>query len=99
MLKGHPDFQSEQLAIFAVKDACVESVLMSVRDLDDFFLLRADKKRRSHESDIRAVDFFGYISRGAFLSNDERDSINQWIAHLTYNPVQTGITGKTPVVS
>ena len=76
-----------------IKNSCVESVLLSVRDLDDFFRPRTDKDR---DSDLRASDFFGYQSPGPFLSDAERASINQWIAHLTYYPVWTSTTGIQP---
>ena len=43
-----------------------------------------------------ASDFEKYSSPGPFLSNAERNSINQWVAHLTYQPVWTGTTGISP---
>ena len=93
MLQANSELQVESSVILAVKDACVEAVLMSIRDLDDFFQPRTEKTRHD---DLRATDFFGYQSSGSFLSGTERNSINQWIAHLTYQPVWTGTTGVSP---
>lgn len=93
MLTEHPGFSDEKFAVLAVKNACVESALLSVRDIDDFFRHRTSKTR---DSDVRAEDFFGYRSPGPFLSDEERGSINQWIAHLTYEPVWGGNSGIAP---
>lgn len=93
MLVEHPRFPEERFAAVTIKNACVESVLLSVRDLDDFFRPRTNRDR---DSDLRATDFFGYQSPGPFLSSAERESINQHIAHLTYHPVWTRTTGITP---
>lgn len=93
MLAEHPGFSDEKFAIVTVKNACVESVLLSVRDIDDFFRPRASNTR---DSDVRAEDFFGYRSPGPFLSEEERGSINQWIAHLTYEPVWSRNSGVAP---
>lgn len=93
MLADHTAFSENHFEVVSIQNACAESVLMSVRDLDDFF---APRTNRTHDSDVRASDFHGYISPGRFLSNAQRDSINQWIAHLTYQPVWTNTTGITP---
>jgi len=66
------------------------STRLGVRALDDFFQPRTPKTKTS---DIRATDFYDYKSPGAFLSKTQRDSINQRIAHLTYEPIWTGTTG------
>jgi hypothetical protein len=84
MLRDHPDYENRRLELVSIKSACVESTLMSIRDLGDFFRPRTGKE---HESDLRAEDYFGFKSMGDFLSKEERDSINQHIAHLTYQPV------------
>jgi len=93
MLAEHPRFDEEKFAVITVRNSCVESVLLSVRDLDDFFHPRTEKNR---DSDVRASDFEGYPSPSPFLSTVERNSINQWVAHLTYQPVWTGTTGISP---
>ena len=96
MLAEHPAISENHFEIVSIQNACVESVLMSVRDLDDFFAPRTNK---THDSDVRASDFHGYVSPGRFLSDPQRDSINQWIAHLTYQPVWTNTTGIAPDTS
>jgi len=88
MLAQHPQFPNEKPAIMCIKNACVETTLMSIRDIDDLF-----KPRGNRDSDVRASDFFGFKSPGPILSPDERDSINQWIAHLTYHPIRAGTSG------
>ncbi len=93
MLAEHARFSDQTIAIVTIKNACVESTLISVRDIDDFFRPRSANSR---DSDLRSTDFDGYQSPGPFLSNPERDSINQWVAHLTYQPVWTGTTGIAP---
>ena len=93
MLHEHPRFQEASFEIFTVKNACVESTLLSVRDIDDFFRPRVVSDRGS---DLRATDFYGFKSPGPFLFATERESINQWIAHLTYAPVWTGTSGIAP---
>lgn len=90
MLAQHPRFKEEQVAILMIKNACVETVLMSVRDLDDFFRPRDGRDRAT---DLRASDFFNYTSPGPFLSRGDRDTINQWLAHLTSHPILTKTSG------
>jgi hypothetical protein len=93
MLAEHPRFNEEKIAAITIRNSCVESVLLSVRDLDDFFRPRTKWDR---DSDVRVSDFGSYSSPGPFLSEAERNSINQWVAHLTYQPVWTGTTGIAP---
>lgn len=68
-----------------VANAVVESTLLAVRDLDDFFA-----KDRERDGDIRAIHF-GYHSPGSFLTKDERDGINQKLVHLTYRAIREGL--------
>ena len=84
MLRDHPDYENRRTELISIKSACVESTLISIRDLDDFFRPRT---QNDWDSDMRATDYFDFKSSGAFLSQDERTSINQHIAHLTYQPV------------
>jgi hypothetical protein len=90
LLAEHPRAQRTRVEILSVKNACVESTLMSVRDIDDFFRPRTD---RSRDNDLHATDFYGFRCPGPFLSAKERDSINRWIAHLTYSPIWEGTSG------
>src|SRR6266542_2276482 len=59
MLAEHPTFADNHFEVMSVQNACVESALMSVRDLDDFF---RPKTTNDRASDLRAADFNGYIS-------------------------------------
>jgi hypothetical protein len=73
MLATHPKFQDGYFEIQTVKNACIQSTLICIRDLDDFFA--TDKER--WESDVRASDFLGYESPGRFLTDEERDTIHR----------------------
>ena len=98
MLASHPDFHDEQFEIVTVENACLASVLMDIRSLDDFFLRenRDGKMRQPRSDDVHVTDFPNYKSTARILSDTERDSINQWVAHQTYHPVWTGKTGIAP---
>lgn len=61
-----------------VSNAALESSLMSIRDLDDFFGSSGKNK-----DDVVAADF-QYHGTKAFLTLDERTGINKKLAHLTY---------------
>jgi len=65
-----------------IGNAALESSLMSIRDLDDFFGGKGKEK-----DDVIAADF-GYSPVGRFLASDEREGINKKLAHLTYRSVQ-----------
>ena len=65
-----------------LKDAALESSLMSIRDLDDFFCPHSTRT-----DDVIASDFdFPHPKR--FLTKADRDSINTKLAHLTYRAVR-----------
>jgi hypothetical protein len=66
-----------------IKNAALESSLMSIRDLDDFFLCRTDTR----QDDLIASDY-GFPAGRNFLSGAERDEINKKLAHLTYRSAQ-----------
>jgi hypothetical protein len=76
----NPNLKTDNHSI-TVKNAALESSLMSIRDLDDFFGSSGKQK-----DDVIAADF-GYSSSGRFLSMDEREGINKKLAHLTYRGV------------
>jgi hypothetical protein len=79
----HPFITNPHPTVIAVKNAAVESSIMTVRDIDDFF-----SARKNRPDDLRATDFGGYASTGSFLSKDEREAINKKLAHLTYEAVR-----------
>lgn len=64
-----------------VRNAALESSLMSIRDLDDFF-----GGNGAYADDVIAADFH-FPSCGRFLTSPERDGINKKLAHLTYRSV------------
>ncbi len=79
----HGDPRASTDPAFALlQNAALESSLMSIRDLDDFFASRSG----SRSDDIIAVDY-GFPSGLGFLSPDEREAINKKLAHLTYRAV------------
>lgn len=78
----NPSFASDTTCI-TIKNAALESSLMSIRDLDDFFLSRADAR----QDDLIAADY-GFPAGRNFLSGVERDAINKKLAHLTYRSNQ-----------
>jgi len=62
----------------AIDNATVESSLLSIRILDDFF---GNVKKKS--DDVTASDFDSFPSATGFLTKDQREDINKSIAHLT----------------
>ena len=79
------DYFSEKLttssvapnALEALRNATIESSLLSIRLLNDFFL------PRRYPTDIRAEDYAGYASPGQFLDSAEARALNKHLAHLT----------------
>jgi hypothetical protein len=61
----------------ALRNATIESSLLSIRLLNDFFTVRR------YPTDIRAEDYVDYISPGQFLDSDEARALNKHLAHLT----------------
>jgi hypothetical protein len=61
----------------ALHNATIESSLLSIRILNDFFA------QRRFSTDIRAGEYQGYTSRGEFLSSQEVRELNKYLAHLT----------------
>jgi hypothetical protein len=61
----------------ALRNATIESSLLSVRILNDFFA------PRRYPTDIRASDYSGYSSPGKFLTDREAKDLNKYLAHLT----------------
>ncbi|HEV2966267.1 MAG TPA: hypothetical protein VGW97_05070 [Chthoniobacterales bacterium] len=61
-----------------IGNATIESSLMSIRALDEFF-----DPRDARPNDIRSHHYRHYLSPGRFLSKLEFDTIGRRIAHLT----------------
>lgn len=66
------------VAMEVVGNATVESSLISIRALDEFFDLRDGRL-----SDIRSHHYVGYRSPGRFLGKEEFHAIGRRVAHLT----------------
>lgn len=62
-----------------IRNACLHTSLIALRDLDDFFTPRTRNIKRD---DLRASDF-GCPRTLRFLTEDERKWINKLIAHTT----------------
>jgi len=65
--------------IRTIHNACLNTSLIALRDLDDFFALRNSNTKAD---DLRASDF-GLSHSMRFLADDERKWINKLIAHTT----------------
>jgi hypothetical protein len=65
-------------AMEVVRNATIESSLISIRVLDEFFATTPCRP-----GDIRAHHYLNYSSPGRFLNRQEFDSIGRRIAHLT----------------
>ena len=63
----------------SIKDSCLHTTLIALRDLDDFLSPRTDKTMRD---DLRASDFM-LAEDLRFLTKEERICINKYIAHTT----------------
>ena len=59
-------------------NAALESTLMSLRDVDDFFDAKAPRP-----DDLRATDFGAFQNMGSYLQPAERTILNKALAHLT----------------
>jgi hypothetical protein len=96
MLATHPKFQDHHFGIRTVEHACVQSFLINVRALDDFFAKQDEKNHQHRDDDTHAYDFSSCKSLKRFLNQEERNSINRWVSHPTYYPVWEGKTGIPP---
>jgi len=61
-----------------IRTAVLECALLNIRIVDEFF------RKQSRPTDIRAAQYPGFNNPGPFLSSDEREKLDQLIAHLTY---------------
>lgn len=77
--RANPGFATDSACI-TIWNAALESSLMSVRDLDDFF--RSNPKARP--DDLIASDY-QFPAGKSCLTQPEREAINKKLAHLTYH--------------
>ena len=61
-----------------LSNACIESGLLSLRILNEFF------KREKTKELIKASHYMGDASPDSFLTSDEEQRINDHLAHLTW---------------
>lgn len=77
-----PKLESQGLprdeSIDAVRNATIESSLVAIRAIDEFFSAKAGRP-----TDIRAMDYSGFSPPSRFLEKCEFDLIGRRIAHLT----------------
>jgi hypothetical protein len=64
-----------------LENACIESGLISLRILNEFF------KKEKTKGLIKASHYMGSKSPGAFLTTEEERRINDHLAHLTWERV------------
>jgi len=85
MFEDDEDFTASPLdngrawGLQTIRDACLHTTLIALRDLDDVMSQRTPKTR---DDDLRLGDF-GYPKPLSFLTRSERERINKEIAHAT----------------
>ncbi|MBI5425736.1 MAG: hypothetical protein HZA32_16800 [Opitutae bacterium] len=67
-----------------MSNASIETSLLSFRCLNEFFRKRDGKHRAD---DVVAEDFYGFVSAGPFLSEEESRAVNKRVMHLTYHEI------------
>jgi hypothetical protein len=77
-MHADPTNNARAWSLQTIKNACMDTTLIALRDLDDFFTERTTPAK----DDIRA-SHFGYGGSHAFLTQSERVMINKLIAHTT----------------
>ena len=87
-------------AISIVNNASLESRLLFLRKLNEFFERLPAKK----EDDLRAEHYFGFQSPGPFLSDQDEAELHKRVGHITLKGVREGkkdwaslIKGSVPV--
>lgn len=76
-LHADPSNNARAWRLQTIKNACMGTTLIALRDLDDFL----SSRKKHGQDDIRASDF-GYEGSHTFLT-PERDMISKLIAHTT----------------
>ncbi len=78
-LRADPARNDRAWSLQTIENACMDTTLIALRDLDDFL---TGRKPETKPDDIRASDF-GYSGSHSFLTKSEREKINKLIAHTT----------------
>jgi hypothetical protein len=71
-----------------IHNASLESTLVNLRALNEFFTPYSTKKKRHHD-DVRATDFPRYQTKGAFLSELTLNEIHRRLAHFSFKRLET----------
>ena len=94
--KAKPSENGRAWGLQTIRDACLHTTLIALRDLDDVFTPRESKKpgkrRTARSTDFKLSDF-SYPNSLSFLATSERNRINQEIAHTTL-PGSTRLGGR-----
>lgn len=75
-LRSDPSGNPRSWRLETIENACLDTTLLALRDLDDFF------RAKTKPDDLRASDF-GYSGGHSFLTTTEREAINKRVAHTT----------------
>ena len=78
-LRADPTHNARAWSLQTIENACIDTALFALRDLDDFLTTRTT---HTEPDDIRASDF-GYKGSHRFLTPSEREKINKLVAHTT----------------
>lgn len=79
-MRDDPSRNDRAWLLQTIGNACLDTTLIALRDIDDFLTPRSLKKAKI--DDIRASDF-GYMESHTFLTQSDREHINKLIAHTT----------------
>ena len=77
-VKHDEHFVKPDEAMEVVRNATIESSLIAIRVIDEFFATSGERS-----GDIRSHHYAGYSSPGRFLEKSEYDRIGRSVAHLT----------------
>ena len=80
-----------------LKNAALESHLLFLRKLNEFFLRlpenepdKKKKRKKPKPDDLRAEHYTGFTSPGAFLSTEDEDELHKRVGHITLIEVRRG---------
>jgi hypothetical protein len=80
-----------EYTISALNNASLESQLLFLRKLNEFFeQLPKEKDRPLKEDDLRAEHYFGFKSPGPFLKDSDEKEIHKRVGHITLIEVRHG---------
>ncbi len=94
MQKEQGNIQVPNSCISLFDDACMDSMLLTIRTLDEFFRLRLNAPKRHEFLKTALVDDlyaeqFGFKEEAPLLSKQRRDELNKHLCHLTWHRTKT----------